>query len=282
MLYQGRDGIFERQVGSRYYVTSCNAGRVFYLKRAIIAFLKEQELIKSLNQLESACLKKLQDPLLITKTHMEGLMFDRVYADLVMLVKSKELNKTALDMNVHYKELLDFLQRLIGTPSLILNREHIVFPSKPRLYSNDKKLNHRLRSKYVPIQQMLYQDACDSSLSSLVHGASKAMSKKLESYKRDHLPGGRYYDSDLETQIILSKTESVFGTNDWLHRILPNMAQETCTAMIEFSYNSTMDWLKNQGKEQKRTLVALVQKRRHLVIEQSRNNAKQLLEKMVH
>ena len=198
---------FERQVGSRYYVTSCNAGRVFYLKRAIIAFLKGQEFIKSLNQLESACLKKLQDPLLITKTHMEGLMFDRVYADLMMLVKSKELNKTALDMNVHYKELLDFLQRLIDTPSLILNREHIVFPSEPRLYSNDKKLNHRLRSKYVPIQQMLYQDACNSSLSSLVHGASKAMSKKLESYKKDHLPGGRYYDSDLETQTILSKLQ---------------------------------------------------------------------------
>ena len=281
---------FERQVGSRYYVTSCNAGRIFYLKRAMIAFLKEQELIKSLNQLESACLKKLQDLLLITKTHMEGLMFDRVYADLMMLVKSKELNKTALDMNVHYEELLDFLQRLIDTPSLILNREQIVFPSEPRLYSNDKSLNHRLSSKYVPIHQMLYQDACETSLSSLIYGASKAMSEKLKSYKKDHLPGGRYYDPDLETQIVLSKlqphndkTESVFGTNDWLHRILPNMAQETRSAMIEFSYNSTMEWLKHQGEEQKCTLIALAQKRRHLVIEQSRNDAKQLLEKkMVH
>jgi len=137
---------FERQVGSRYYDTSCDAGRVFYLKRAMIAFLKEQELIKSLNQLESACLKKLEDPMLITKIHMEGLMFDRVYANLMMLVKSKELNKLALDMNVHYKELLDFLQRLIDKPLLILNREQIVFPSEPRLYSNDKKLNHRLRT----------------------------------------------------------------------------------------------------------------------------------------
>ena len=53
--------------------------------------------------------------------------------------------------------------------------------------------------------------------------------------------------------------------------------------MIEFSYNSTMEWLKNQGEEQKCTLVALAQKHMHLVIEQSRNNAKQLLEKkMVH
>ena len=57
------------------------------------------------------------------------------------------------------------------------------------------------------------------------------------------------------------------------------MAQETRSAMIEFSYNSTMEWLKNQGEKQKHTHIALAQKRRYLVIEQSRNNAKQLLEK---
>ena len=81
------------------------------------------------------------------------------------------------------------------------------FQVSPDYIEMIKKLNHRLRSKYVPIQQMLYQDACDSSLSSLVHGASKAMSKKLESYKKDYLPGGRYYDSNLETQTILSKLQ---------------------------------------------------------------------------
>jgi len=134
---------------------------------------------------------------------------------------------------------------------------------------------------------MFYQDACETLLSSLVHGASKAMSEKLKSYKK--VPGGCYYDPNLETQTILSKlqphndkTESVFGTYDWLHQILPNMAQETRSAMTEFSYNSTMEWLKNQGEEQKCTLIALAQKRRHLVIEQSRNDAKQLLEKMIH
>lgn len=35
-------------------------------------------------------------------------MHDKVYADLMMLVKSVSLNKTALSMNVHYEELLDF------------------------------------------------------------------------------------------------------------------------------------------------------------------------------
>ena len=90
----------------------------------------------------------------------------------------------------------------------------------------------------------------------------------------------------MKTKEILSKlqphndkTESVFGTNDWLHRILPNMAQATRSAMIEFSYNKTMEWLKSQGEEQKHCLIKLAQKRRNLVIEQSRNDATKLFEK---
>ena len=34
-------------------------------------------------------------------------MFDKVYADLMVLVKSTELNKS---MNTHYKELLEFFE----------------------------------------------------------------------------------------------------------------------------------------------------------------------------
>ena len=51
--------------------------------------------------------------------------------------------------------------------------------------------------------------------------------------------------------------------------------------MIEFSYNSTMEWLKSQGEEQKSTLIALAQQRRHLVIEKSKNDAKQLFDKKI-
>ena len=100
--------LLKRQVGSRYYVTSFNAARILFLRRAMVTFLKEQELIKKLNKLESTCLEKLQNDLLINKLRLEGLMHDKVYADLMMLVKSSSLSKTALSMNVHYKELLDF------------------------------------------------------------------------------------------------------------------------------------------------------------------------------
>lgn len=43
---------------------------------------------KSLNILESICLKKLQDSVILAKAELEGLMYDNVYADLMILVKS--------------------------------------------------------------------------------------------------------------------------------------------------------------------------------------------------
>ena len=67
----------KRQVGSRYYVTSCNAGRIFFLSKAMRNFLLEQKEIKQLNFLESTCLEKLSDIDLLTKAHLEGLLFDK-------------------------------------------------------------------------------------------------------------------------------------------------------------------------------------------------------------
>ena len=50
--------VLERQVGSRYYVTSYNACRIYFLQKAMLLFLKEQQMMKSLNILE--CTFKIQ------------------------------------------------------------------------------------------------------------------------------------------------------------------------------------------------------------------------------
>ena len=86
----------ERQIGSRYYVTSRNAGCIYFLRSAMITFLHDRQLVKSLNHLESTCLRKLKDPVIVATVKLEGLMFDKVYADLMTLVKSTELNKSSL------------------------------------------------------------------------------------------------------------------------------------------------------------------------------------------
>ncbi len=184
--------VLERQVGSRYYVTSCNAGRLYFLREAMVSFLKEQKLIKALNCLESSCLQKLQDPLLLANLRLQGLMFDKVYADLMTLVKSTDLSKSALDMNIHYEELLEFFDILITSPAALFDSETLVFKSELLLYSESSKLNHRLTKKYIPVQRELqrHQENDGSFLLPMVIAAGKAMRSKIQTYMEDHLPGG--------------------------------------------------------------------------------------------
>ena len=121
--YQCTKNVYlKQQIGSRYYVTSCNAAHIFFLRKAMLAFLNEQKMLKKLNLLELTCLKKLNDPVLLTMVRLEGLMFDHIYADLMMLVKSKDLKKSAFDMNIHYQELLSFLNLLATNPTCLLKQ----------------------------------------------------------------------------------------------------------------------------------------------------------------
>ena len=280
--------VLEHQVGSRYYVTSCNAGRLYFLCKALIEFLKEKELIKALNHLESTCLKKLHDSLLLTNLRLEGLMFDKVYADLMTLVKSTDLNKTAIEMSSHYEELLNFFSILITEPNELLDSDMQVFKSESLLYGKSSKLNHRLRDKYVPVRNTLYKncESDESLLYPLVSAVSTAMHSKLQQYMKDYLPGGQYHNPDLSVHSVISKlqphndrSESVLGCNDWLSKILPNMAQSTRSTMIEFSLNHTMKWLKEQGEEQKQALMTLAQEQRRAVLCESREDAKYVFER---
>ena len=90
-----------RQVGSRYYVTSYNCGRLFFLKDAMLDFLNERKHIKHFNHLESACYQNLKNTNLLANAKLEGLLFEKVYADLMTLVKSVDLKKSVIDMNSH-------------------------------------------------------------------------------------------------------------------------------------------------------------------------------------
>ena len=136
---------------------------------------------------------------------------------------------------------------------------------------------------------MLYEKVPDNrSLNLLIKAAGAVMTNKLRSYKKDHIPESRCWDPSLETQEVLSKlkshndkTESAFGVNGWLNRILPNMTQVTQSAMIEFSINKTMQWLKDQAEEQKRCLIIQAWKTRQHHEEQMRRDAKSLMEKKV-
>ena len=103
---------------------------------------------------------------------------------------------------------------------------------------------------------------------------------------KDYLPGGRYHNPDPSVCSVLSKlqphndrSEGVLGCNDWLSKILPNMVQSTRSTMIEFSLNNTMKWLREQGEKQKQALLTLAQEQRRVVLQESREDAKYVLER---
>ena len=76
---------------------------------------------------------------MLTNVKVDGLLFYHVYSDLTTLVKSRKLDKSLLDMNVHYLELLNFLQELKLHSACIMNRSKPVFVSESRYMDREKK-----------------------------------------------------------------------------------------------------------------------------------------------
>ena len=74
----------------------------------------------------------------------DSLMYFHVYANLMMLSKSKQLNKSTIDMNMHYLELKCFLLEADKHPEIVLEQDYQVFGSEERLYGSNKVTNHRL------------------------------------------------------------------------------------------------------------------------------------------
>ncbi len=83
----------ERQVGSRYFVTSANASRALVLAPAALEFLKFNGVSATTgNKLEKELYSKLQKPSLLASLKADASMFYFVYADLMSLAKSTELS----------------------------------------------------------------------------------------------------------------------------------------------------------------------------------------------
>ena len=226
----------ERQVGSRYFVTARNAGRIFYLRPLAIRYLEEYSQTKELNGLEKDVLQHMKSEIDSALLKVDGLFFDKVYADLMMLMKSKKLGKKLLDVNLHYHELHQYLQLLSEKLRLILDSEHKVFVSEPRIYSSDIHFNHRVHKNYQPVRKQLYEtDSFDSSrVLPMVKGAAATMAAKVESYKADQLPGGKLWNPSQEIRKKLETIdptndlcESILGLNDWLQKRNPNYSQRT-------------------------------------------------------
>ena len=86
------------------------------------------------------CLSKLCNPLKLAAVRADAIMFYHCYADLVMLSKSNDLGKSALDMGTRYLELKVFLLEVKDDVQVALSKDQRVFVSEERLYGNNKKM----------------------------------------------------------------------------------------------------------------------------------------------
>jgi len=266
----------ERQVGSRYFVSACNACKILYLIKAAKDFLEYTGKDNG-NNLETTVYNKLQNADEVSQLTADAIMFYFVYADLVTLAKSNKLNKSAFDMNQHYFELHNFLEKVEQNPETVVNKDYNVFSSEDRLYGSDKDINHRIRSKNLAIYKHLFQtDDWDTGLlfPLLSTGASK-MKEKLSDYAKAQLPGGKYWNPKPSVTTVLKALkpsndicESILGLNDFLTTAVPNMHQITRSNLVEVKKNGTMKWLQELSPGMKQTVTTKAMKMRQEVMRQ--------------
>ena len=185
------------------------------------------------------------DPQELVQLKADALMFHHVYADLSMLAKSTDLNKSSLDMNEHNLELQHFLQEVESTIHRWSLIDLKVFISEERLYGDDKRVNHRLHSRYKPVEEQIFKvDEWDGTLllPLLAVGATE-MNSKLITYAKNQLPGGKYWNPEPAVEATLKRLkpnndlcESILGLNDYLTTI-PNLHQLTRSNMIQVKKN---------------------------------------------
>ena len=259
-----------RQVGSRYFVSAFNAVRILYLAPIAVEFLKEQALLKEPNKLERETLEHLEDSERLLHVKVDGLFYYHIYADLVNLVKSNLLDKSVLDMNNHYLELLTALTELSCHPEEILNPSLRVFPSEPRLYE-DNKISHRKHPGNSDLYKQLFSvnDTDREFMLRKVKAAAFPMKEKLKAYKCDQLPGGKYWNPDEKTAEILASLrpnndicESLLGLNDWLTTALTNASQLTKSNLVEMKRNHTIQWLENPTVNRDKVINLAVEKKK--------------------
>lgn len=186
-------------------------------------------LLLLVNKLEQELYVKLQEPSLLASLKADALMFYFVYADLVTLAKSRDLDKSAYDMSQHYLELKIYLEELEKFPEITNDKEYQVFSSEPRLYESNS--NHRNRHQQV-WNRLFHKDDFDNILHQQLPIGAAAMKEKLFTYASSQLPGGEHWGTDAATKSVLTMIkptndlcESMLGLNNYLTTAIPNMDQ---------------------------------------------------------
>ena len=275
-----------RQVGNRYFVSASNAARIYFLADAAVAFLKYTGKDCG-NKLDMEVYAKLTNVQEMAQLRADALLYYHVYADLVMVSKSKKLAKSVMDMNSHYLELLCFLDEVLDNPEVILRKEHEVFFSEKQLYGESKVLNHRQHKNVKAVYSKLFTESGNESsifFPMIVKGVA-SMREKLLSYAEKHLPGGEYWNPEPAVREVLMHLEPsndfcelMLGLNDYLTTAIPNLAQESRSNLVAVKKNHTMKWLNSLSEVQQEKVLNLAEQERPKMKAEQRQSKRDLEE----
>lgn len=196
-----------------------------------------------------------------------------------MLVKSNDLRKTTLDMNQHYLELHTFLCMLEDDPRIIMDETFQVFHSEKRLNEDHDKTNHRMKERSLLVHKCLFSSQeWDSNLVfPYVSLGATSMKLKLSTYVKNQLPGGIYWDCELNVQAILKELrrsndicESILGLNDYLHTSIPNSHQIVRSNLVQAKKNRTIKWFDELPSDFQDKVVHLAVERHATVLQETK------------
>jgi len=236
--------------GNRFNILFYDAGVVFHLASLIEKFLTE--VWQTPNKLLKAVLADIKVPEFLAGCKALGLINKVVTGPLWRVIESKDIS--ILDMNTHYRRLLDCVNEWSVDASDVVSGEVTLFPD------------------YPPTQDEIFDSLVkpsdlDSTAQEILQVLFTSLLVLVKRLLVDHLPGGVL---DNPSQQLVTETKSVPNSNtvserDFakLDRLLwekPNATTVALEGLVLFSNNKTAEWLHEISPEDREAIFKRARK----------------------
>ena len=229
-----------RYVGNRFHVLFELAGNVYFIRDALIDYLKttcsKGEVYKNqmIKDLSSAT---------VARELVVGGLFGKVLTGPWMTALYRKENITNLDSCHHLAFMESKLESLVDHPRLLFDQSFCCFdlPAERERTALSKKV-HECLLQYNPDEETL----------KFISTVASEFLVVVRRQAKDYLPGGKFSDMEPE-MIVLGKNapadnimaETILGLTDNLKRKAPNASDSYITSKVSTVMNKTHDWLKS-------------------------------------
>ena len=192
----------------------------------------------------------IKEDLLLSGLKAFGLISKLITGPLWKLIKAPG---HILEMNIYYKEPIDFLTK--GANDIDVIGQFIRGESSPfNTVIREDAESRVLLEENDPLNEILFQ---------MLQALFLSMSELLNRMVADHLPGGAFLNP---SEQVIAETKSamkhnklpefIFGQLDQLLRYRPNATLLTNEAYLMYSHNKTREWLSNLNEDERQKLIS--------------------------